>query len=199
MIYLVYLQQSRVNYSPLLSKAFLSTQTQCSRSYDSFQSGLGKMQYSQPWVNVELSFLIFSDYFFPWPLCFFTWMYWPVHSWISERWSFADLWGAPSAGSSSVTLSYKFSLGDPTLSIISFTQSFVLCTTAWKLWRHQAGTIFGLPPLFCISRRSLSFVKCLENCVLLKIFYVSILCFVCWRQEGKSNPNNLTGSTTMRE
>lgn len=91
------------------------------------------MQYSQPWVNVGLCFLIFSDYFFPGHYVSspeFIDQYPPEY----QSGGPLQIFGVQSAnGASSVTLSYEFPLGDPTLSIISSIQSFVLCTTAWKL------------------------------------------------------------------
>lgn len=125
------------------------------------------MQYSQPWVNVGLYFLIFSDNFFPWPLYYFTWIYWSVPSWISERWSFADLWALPlllypmnshlviQLSASSLSFRVLFSASQPENSEDiklgqSLTYSFVSC----------------------LSRITI-FVKCLEKLCVFK----NILCF----------------------
>lgn len=120
--------------------------------------------------------------FFPWPLCFFTWIHWSVPSWISEGDPLQIFGVLPLYGSSSLLLCPVDSspLGTPNSQLHLFHSDFCsLHHSLEALSRHQAGMIIGLPHLFLASQGSLSFVvKYLENCCFLKKYFVCFFSFV---------------------
>lgn len=130
MIGLAYLQQSRTNYSPLLSKIFLST----------LHNGQ-ELWFLSIWLGEHVIFpalgdcwTLFSDLFrllFPCSLVFLH-MNLSISIPLNIRGeSSKDLCTAlPLCYSVLWTLAH---LVTPTLSFISFTQIFFPCTTAWKL------------------------------------------------------------------